>query len=304
MIELDIATAETLGTRAEQQDAAAIARLGSHGHAAVLVVADGLGGHADGAEAARIVVETFRERASGGAFDTPDLRHRALYATIHDVNRRILAASDPADGERGMASTAVAALIAEGCVRWISVGDSHLYVWRHGRLAKLNADHSQAGMMIREGRAADDPAVLGARSLLASALTGGEIEEIDSPARDVALAIGDVILLASDGLNTLSHAEIEHLLGETAERGADAIATALIDAVLAQNLPRQDNATVIITRVLGSGAPAGADDDLPDAVASPEPPGTGRRTGRQWPVAVGLALLAAIVAGVIMTQMP
>ncbi|MBN9262931.1 MAG: serine/threonine-protein phosphatase [Hyphomicrobium sp.] len=302
MIELDIAEAQTIGTRAEQQDATAIVRIGDAGDAALLVLADGLGGHANGAEAARLVVETFRERAPGGGFQKPEDRRRALDETIQEVNQRVLAASNPADGERSMGSTAVAAIVAEGRLRWISVGDSHLYVWRRGRLAKLNADHSQAGIMIRQGYATDHPAVLNARSLLASALTGSSIEEIDAPVDDLALAREDVVLLASDGLDGLSGIEIARIIGETCASGAEAIANALIAAVIAHRLQRQDNATVVVARVLGSGAPAHSDDPLPDSVPTPAAVGDYSGAGHGWSLAVGAAVLLAILAGVIMTQ--
>lgn len=302
MIELDIAEAQTIGTRAEQQDATAIVRIGEAGDAALLVLADGLGGHANGAEAARLVAETFRERAPGGGFQKPEDRRRALDETIQEVNQRILAASNPADGERSMGSTAVAAVVAEGRLRWISVGDSHLYVWRRGRLAKLNADHSQAGIMIRQGYATDHPAVLNARSLLASALTGSSIEEIDAPVDDLALAREDVVLLASDGLDGLSGTEIARIIGETFASGVEAIANALIATVIALRLQRQDNATVVVARVLGSGAPAHSDDPLPDSVPIPAAVGDYSGAGHGWSLAVGAAVLLAILAGVIMTQ--
>ncbi len=303
MIELDIAEAQTIGTRAEQQDAAVTLRLGARSDAVLLVLADGLGGHANGAEAARLVAETFQGRGRGGALDAQDDRRRALHEAIYEANRRILAAGDPADGERSMGSTAVAAVVAEGRVRWISVGDSHLYVWRHGRLAKLNADHSQAGVMIRQGYAPNSPAVLSARSVLASALTGRTIEEIDSPPDDLALAIGDVVLLASDGLNTLSDADITRIIGETFTLGAEAIADALIAAVLAEKLPRQDNATVIAARVLGSNAPARVDDEIANSVVVPGAE-AGPGAPARWPLAISVALLVAVLASVIMTQMP
>lgn len=301
MIELDIATAETIGSRAEQQDAATIVRIGEGGEAALLVLADGLGGHADGAQAARIVIETFRERAASGAFGGLNPDCDALDEAIEEANGRIRSAGDPMD-ERGMGSTAVAAVVAEGRLDWVSVGDSHLYVWRRGRLAKLNADHSRAGMMIRHGHAPDDPAVLEARSLLASALMGRPIEEIDKPTVSIALAIGDVILLASDGLDVLSDAEIAHTIGESADRGADAISQALVAAVLDLGLSRQDNATVVAARVLGSDAPASPDDELPRSVVRPGPSAE-EEAQAGWPLAVGLVLLAAFLLSVIMTQM-
>jgi protein phosphatase len=301
MIELDIAEAQIIGTRAEQQDAAAVVRLGNRRDMALLVLADGLGGHADGAKAAQIVIDTFREHVVAGAFDQTEPAHRALDDAVHEANARIRDASDPADGERSMASTAVAATIADGHLDWTSVGDSHLYVWRRGNLAKLNADHSQAGMMIRNGSAPNAPAVLATRSMLASALGGHAIEHIDQPTVRVALAIDDLIVLASDGLDVLSDAEMVGIIGESVKRGAEP-AQALVAAVRALGLPRQDNTTVITARVLGTGAPAGVDDALPAGVVRPRcdasPEG-----GSPWPLLAGLALLAIVLLSVIMTQM-
>jgi PPM family protein phosphatase len=251
---------ETIGARAEQQDAAGSAPLGSGGGAQLLVLADGLGGHADGARASRMVVDTFDEAVRKGQLDEPGGRRQALHGIIQEVNKRIHEATDPTDGHRSMASTAVAAIVANGTVRWISVGDSHLYVCRNGRLSKLNADHSQAGIMIRHGYSPNDEAVINARSVLVSALTGRDIEEIDNPAHDVALEIGDVVLLASDGLNTLSDTEIALAIDRMYDRGAEAIATTLVQMVTERGLPRQDNATVVVSRVLSRGPHSAAED--------------------------------------------
>jgi protein phosphatase len=303
MVELDIAEAQIIGTRAEQQDATALVRLGGRNDAVLLVLADGLGGHADGAKAARIVVDAFRESAARGAFDRPELWDRALDEALHETNRRIGDASDPADGEHGMASTVVAAVVADGHLSWISVGDSHLYVWRGGRLVKLNADHSQAGMMIRHGHAPDAPAVLGTRSLLVSALGGHAIEHIDRSETPLALAANDVIILASDGLDVLSDPDIARVVTGSLDQGA-APAPALVAAVKALGLSRQDNATVIAARVLGMGAPASANDPLPAGVTRPALDVGPRGAGSPWPLLVGLALLAIVLLGVIMTQRP
>ncbi len=263
MIELDIAQAASIGARAEQQDAVGSAKLGTGDGASLMVLADGLGGHADGALASKIVIQTFGEVVGGGQFDEPGTRRLALHGAIQEVNRRIHNATDPMDGHRSMASTAVAAIVANGTVRWISVGDSHLYVCRNGRLSKLNADHSQAGIMIRHGYSPNDEAVINARSVLVSALTGREIEEIDNPAHDVALEVGDVVLLASDGLNTLSDTEIALVIDQNYEKGAEAICSALIKKVTDRGLPRQDNTTVVAGRVLSFGPRAASDPDSP-----------------------------------------
>lgn len=307
MIELDIAEAATIGTRAEQQDAAAFVRLSDAGSGALLVLTDGLGGHADGAKAAAIVVETFRERVSSGTLDSFDLRSDALDDAVHEANERIRMASTKLDDERGMGSTVVAAIVLEGRLVWISVGDSQLYVCRRGQITKLNADHSMAGVMIRNGRASDDPAVLAARSMLASALLGRKIEKIDRAETELPLARGDVVLLASDGLDVLNNETIAAVISGSAEAGAGTIAAALIGAVGELDLDRQDNATVVVARLVGDGAPASPEDALPLSVTRPDT-GLGANPDQlqesSWPLALGLAFLAALAAGVILTQMP
>lgn len=256
MMQLDIAHAQTIGQRAEQQDAAAARSLGTGERGALLILADGLGGHASGAEAARIVVETFTESASDGSLLEHGTRRQLLNSVLLSANHRIHEATDPGHGQRSMASTAVAAIVSNGTVRWISVGDSHLFVCRKGRLTKLNADHSQAGMMLKHGYAPNDAAVLNARSVLVSALTGRDIEVIDNPAHDIALEQDDVVLLASDGLNTLSDADIAVTIDKAYEKGAEAICKALLDEVKTRDTPRQDNATVVVARVIDTGKSA------------------------------------------------
>ena len=105
--------------------------------------------------------------------------------------------------------------------------------------------------------------MLNARSVLVSALTGREIEEIDNPAHDVALEVGDVVLLASDGLNTLSDTEIALTIDQGYEMGAQAICSTLVQKVIDRGLPRQDNVTVVAARVLGYGARSAANADEP-----------------------------------------
>ncbi|MEZ5817362.1 MAG: protein phosphatase 2C domain-containing protein [Hyphomicrobiaceae bacterium] len=248
MMQLDLATAEYIGARAQQQDHAAALPMST---GAMLVLADGLGGHESGAEASRIVVETFKAAGADGLFDDPATRRQALRTALERANARIADGVDPAHGHRGMASTVVAAVVAEGELRWVSVGDSHLYVWRDGRLHKLNEDHSQAGLMVRSGQyQPDDPEVKAVKSVLVSALTGRKLEIVDLPPSTFRLEPGDVLMLASDGLNTLSDAEIERIVEEMHEHGAIRLSTTLLESVRSRRVERQDNTTVAIARIL------------------------------------------------------
>jgi len=245
---LELATAEYIGARAQQQDLAAAVPLGA---GAMLVLADGLGGHEGGAEAARIVVDTFKEASVSGLFNTPGTRRQALRDTLERANARIADGADPAFGHRGMASTVVAAIVAHDELSWVSVGDSHLYVWRGGRLSKLNEDHSQAGLMVRSGKYhPNDPEVLAVRSVLVSALTGRKLEIVDLPQTTFRLQAGDVLMLASDGLNTLPDKEIEGMVGELRAHGSIKLSTALLERVRSLRIERQDNTTVAVARVL------------------------------------------------------
>ncbi len=250
MMRLDLATDDYIGARAQQQDSAAARSFGSSG-GAVLVLADGLGGHTGGAEASRIVIETFRDAADRGVFDEAGSRRTGLRATLETANERIANGVDPEHGQRGMASTAVAVVLADGMVHWISIGDSHLYVWRGGRIAKLNEDHSQAGLMVRSGQyKPTDPEVAAAKSVLVSALTGRKLEIVDHPAQAFPVQQGDIVLLASDGLNTLSEQEIQEVVGAVQEQGARQVGVALLDHVRGRRLERQDNTAVVVARVM------------------------------------------------------
>ncbi|MGE3915170.1 MAG: PP2C family serine/threonine-protein phosphatase [Hyphomicrobiaceae bacterium] len=319
---LDLATADYIGARAEQQDLAAAAPLPGGG--ALLVLADGLGGHHGGAEAARLVVDTFRDAAATGRFGEGGSPQSALREAMDKANARILEALDPGHGHRGMASTLVGAVLASGGLGWISVGDSHLYLWRDGRLVKLNEDHSQAGLMVRSGQwNADDPEVLAVRSVLVSALTGRSVELVDLPPKRLAIREGDIVVLASDGLNTLEDAEIAEIVGNHRMEGATRVSIALLEAVRARRVERQDNATVVVARVLAAAA---ATDPGPNVLRLEETPAVARSSEAQakasgaagdaalsgrsprgtlheqraWPTiaraAIGLALLLALVA--------
>lgn len=247
-MQLDLATAEYIGAREQQQDLAAALPLAS---GALLVLADGLGGHESGAEASRIVVTTFKEAGAAGRFKQSATRRQALREVLDLANARIAEGVDPAHGHRGMASTVVAAIVDNRELRWVSVGDSHLYVWREGRLHKLNEDHSQAGLMVRSGQyKPSDPEVQAVKSVLVSALTGRKLEIVDLPQSGFRLEPGDVLMLASDGLNTLSDAEIEQIVAEVGDRGAVKLSTTLLESVRGRRLERQDNTTVVVARVL------------------------------------------------------
>ena len=258
-MEFDFALAQDIGTRSEQQDSAAVCPFVRE-HGALFVIADGLGGHTGGARASHIVVKTFADAGESGRFKSSQDRYEQLGSTLVAANDEIAAAASSLAKNETMGTTLVAAAAAWNTVGWISVGDSHLYLWRAGTITKLNEDHSQAGQMIKSGRyEPDDPELDAYRSMLRSAIMGRELTLIDRPIETKDLQAGDILVLATDGLNVVELSEVEKIVTDRAADASDALANALLDAVRACGVPSRDNATVIVARVLSlDGAPLAA----------------------------------------------
>ena len=252
MSELDrcFAAEQILGKREYQEDNFAPSDgrdLGLDGREhTMLLVADGMGGHVGGAIASDLLCKTFvgaYRRASGPIVDR-------LRECLEAANKAIDAAIDKNPKLYSMGSTLVAAVVSSEGLNWISVGDSPLWLFREGRLSRLNADHSMASELAdlaAEGRmtaeeAAQDPR----RNLLNSAVMGKDIELIDVSSQPVAVEKGDRVVLASDGLLTLSEQEIERILQKTQDAPLKDSAAALIEAVEKARHPHQDNVTVLL----------------------------------------------------------
>jgi PPM family protein phosphatase len=215
------------------------------------VLADGMGGHVGGALASRIVCETFLIACQQSETAATDRLIGALDAANDALAERIRV--NPLLS--GMGSTLVGVLLDEAGLSWISVGDSPLYLWRRGGLARLNEDHSVGGELdalaaeghISRVEAAADPR----RHMLRSAVIGEDLELIDLPARPLPLEPGDCVVIASDGILTLEENEVERTVTAYAGDGAEAVAAALIRAVEHIRDPFQDNTTIIAVRVAG-----------------------------------------------------
>ena len=249
------ASGAIVGGRDEQQDEARIEPFEADGvPALLLVVADGMGGHAGGRVASRVAVDAFA--GSFHAHSSLPLRARlrgALEAANGAVGDRMATSRELS----GMGCTIVAAVLAGNYLRWISVGDSLLLAIKDRQLVRLNADHSFAPELdraVREGRMSQaeadrDPD----RHVLRSAVTGGSLSMVDEGARR--LGEGALVLLATDGILTLplDRIALAGSAGETPERTV----AELLAAVSAARRPDQDNTTLVAAYCEGGeGAPS------------------------------------------------
>jgi protein phosphatase len=231
------------GRRSEQQDSLRSVWL-SEEQGWLLIVADGMGGHAAGAVASRIAVDAFvpaftAKRADGASLEA------ALQSALDEANSRIAQGQKDAPETAGMGTTLVAAHVSSDGLAWISVGDSPLWLIRRGRIARLNEDHSFRLAAARGAKAI--------ANMLESVLNGEPIPLIDCHAEPVPLGQGDVVILASDGLLTLSEVEIAAAVRD-AGGGPEPIVRALLKAVEAHAKPNQDNCTVVAASAVSVGA--------------------------------------------------
>lgn len=206
----------------------------------VFIVADGMGGHAGGATASRLAIETVQEVFAGS--DGPV--EERLRASLEAANRRVHETQLEDASLAGMGTTGVA-LGAGPEGLWVAnVGDSRAYRLRDGSLVQLTSDHSVVAELERRGFITPEQALTHPRrnEVLRSLGTEASVE-VDVDPIDV--APGDLFLLCSDGLcGVVPEDEIAARL----QAGPlDAAADALIAAANDHGGP--DNVTVQIVRV-------------------------------------------------------
>ena len=246
-----------------------------HEQPGLAVLADGMGGEGRGDLAAKVVVDSFIRTFERSALDPPKRLRPALQsanAALDELKR-----SDP-ELPANMGCTLLAALVWNGRLYWISVGDSVLYLAEQGDVRQLNEDHSRAAEVDRALAAgaidAQSARFDPRRHQLVSALVGREIPMIDECVTPVRLSAGDMVIVASDGVRTLSEKALSDAIANAPGKGAEAAAHAVVRAVERAHDPDQDNATVMVIDV---GMSAERFDTAPvtETPRGPEP-GVGR----------------------------
>jgi serine/threonine protein phosphatase PrpC len=249
------AASQIIGTRERQEDDYAALDLSSGGAERLLfVVSDGMGGHRGAATVAQLAVRRFCEiaRSSDGPL------RQGLPRALAGANDAIAKAAILDATLEGAGCAFLAAAVDQGTLSWTSVGDCSLLLFRKGKLRRLNDDHSMRPVfaeMIAAGRLSAKTAALDPRRhSLRSALVGGEIRLVDHSPGPLPLRPGDAVILASDGLETLSTRTIAKILRRQAGMAPTGIVECLLDAVRSARARAQDNTTMIVYRFARSDA--------------------------------------------------
>ena len=233
----------------------------------LLAVADGMGGHAAGEVASKIVIAALAPLDD----DEPDEDLLGeLRGAVQAGNAAIseVVAHDPELD--GMGTTLTAILFAGNRIGLVNIGDSRTYLVRNGSVAQITHDDTFVQSLIDEGRITPEEANSHPqRSLLLRALTGHDVE----PSLTVREArAGDRYLLCSDGLSgVISH---ETLAEAIRIPDPQACADRMIELALKGGGP--DNITVIVADVVdidfgedapivGGAAGDGSESDPPPA---------------------------------------
>jgi protein phosphatase len=207
----------------------------------LLAIADGMGGHAAGEVASKLVIAELAELDNPPGDDLIDLLHRAILGGNRAISEQV--AEDPQ--LEGMGTTLTAILFGGDRLALANVGDSRTYLMRDGELEQITRDDSLVQSLVDEGRiTAEEAETHPLRSRVLRALTGQATVEPTLSVREV--RTGDRYLLCSDGLSdVVGHA----VLAGTLRSGDPATcADRLVQLALEAGGP--DNVTVVVADVL------------------------------------------------------
>jgi len=239
-------TLETLLTSLSDAEAPKLAEEVNY----VMIVADGMGGHAAGEVASRMALSAI----VGIALDMPDWIVKLNEGYAREVERRTRdrvrevgallfdeGARDPALS--GMGTTLTAARSLGRDLQITHVGDSRAYLFRAGELHHLTRDHTYAQLLVDLGRLpSTDAADPRHRHILTNVL-GGSDRDVKVDIDLMKLEDGDRVLLCSDGLTEMVDDKTiaDILAGASAsEQACDALVQRALDN------GGRDNVTVIV----------------------------------------------------------
>lgn len=222
----------------------------------LFVVADGMGGHAAGEVASEMAVQIVTRELN----DVEDLHSETARMTVAEsirlANRAIYERTLAESDKQGMGTT-VSLIILAGARYLIGhVGDSRIYLLRDGALKQLTKDHSYVQEQVDAGLLTPEQARYHPYSNVITRCVGAG-EEVEPDTYGGELRVGDVFLVASDGLTGMvDDRRIQQLLLSRASPGR------VVDALIAEANYRGglDNITAVVSQVISIDTPPGSEE--------------------------------------------
>ncbi len=195
-MQIETADVSLIGHREENQDRVAVA---ADEHSALLIVIDGMGGHAQGARAAEIALAALLEafwQTPRPIFDPLGFLHIAL-GRAHD---EVVKLGSGLGVEARPRATCAICLVQDSAAYWAHVGDSRVYQLRQQRVLERTRDHSHVEVLLREGLITEAEVHGHPMRNYVECCLGGDaaLPEMSISTRR-RLNSGDVLLLCTDG---------------------------------------------------------------------------------------------------------
>lgn len=205
-------------------------------HQGMWCVADGMGGHAKGDVASKMIVDSLQDVANSSRYP---LGTQQVMHVLQGVNSRLVLMAN--ENQAVIGSTVVVLVFDQQFAHCIWAGDSRIYRVRNNKLTRLTQDHSQVEELVQKGLLTPEEAESHPNANVITRAVGASDELDLDLVSDVRLA-GDKYILCSDGLNkVISDAEIEQMLLNTP---LDSVASLLINTSLERKA--RDNVTVVV----------------------------------------------------------
>ncbi|TWU51030.1 Serine/threonine phosphatase stp [Rubripirellula tenax] len=220
----------------------------------VLLVADGMGGHAAGEKASQLAIEHLVRRLLSSVhwhFQSETEKEEAFIADLQDLlkdaHTRILLESTRFEDQRGMGTTLTMAYLIWPQLYVVHAGDSRCYLIRNGVADPLTTDHTIARQMVDAGGLKpEDEATSKYSNVLWNVLGGRTSGDLIAEVKRVDLEPGDKIVLCSDGLHRYVRSD-----------------------ALAQVVSENDNPQDACRRLIELANEAGGEDNITVVVSSP-----------------------------------
>lgn len=227
----------------------------------LLLVADGMGGHAAGERASSLAIDHLVSRLLNSVHWFLQVDHEsehdfvdALKQLLQDAHARILRESSENLSQRGMGTTLTMAHVVWPRLYVVHAGDTRCYLVRDGVAEQLTTDHTLARRLVESGgMKPEDEATSRWSHVLWNVLGGRGESELIAEVRCADLKQGDTLVLCSDGL----HRYID-------------------PAFLAETVDRLQDPSQICAALVQHANEGGGEDNITIVVAKPTPPATSR----------------------------
>lgn len=227
-------------------------RFFGHHHGTLLLVADGMGGHAGGQKASGLAVRTvvdyvlnmmpwfyrFQKEDEGNL-------EEELKSVLEECQRRVFAAASEEGGRKAMGTTLTMAYVHWPRLYVVHAGDSRCYLVRGGHVHQVTRDHTVAQQMLDRGLMTAEQAERSRWSHVLWNCIGGGSEELSPEVYKATLEEGDTLLLCSDGLSKYVPDEV---LASTLAKAASVESAVQTLVAAANEAGGSDNITVVGAR--------------------------------------------------------